>query len=89
MMNGKAVLCCNTCCPTTAVDLACFIFLPSQLLQKVQFKQKKYLRKAVIFGTHFEGKLPDLSKEEETVQEHVLKCRRQQFLAAGVRANAL
>ena len=57
--------------PQTAVDLACFIFLPSQLLQKVQFKQKKYVRKAVILGTHFERKLADLSKEEETMQEHV------------------
>ena len=73
MMNGKTVLLQYLRCPTTAVDLACFIFLPSQLLQKVQFKQKKYLRKAVIFGTHFEGKLPDLSKEEETVQEHVVR----------------
>ena len=74
MMNGKTVLLQYLRSPTTAVvGFACFVFMSSQLLQKVQFKQKKYLRKAVIFGTHFEGKLPDLSKEEETVQEHVVR----------------
>ena len=72
MMNGKTVLLQYLRCPTTAVvDFACFVFMSSQLLQKVQFKQKKYVRKAITYGTHFEGKLPDLSKDKETMQEHV------------------